>query len=284
MIDPNFPQPFAPHHDGPVAPPADALIFAFRKRELLVSTDHQVLTMTDIVMQDISWVRTQFLGLLGATACYSAELSEDINLPGGFMFRDLRRLYGMLPPDVQAVAGRAVQIMEWDRTHQFCGACGEPTELSSSDRSRRCPRCRIPMYPRLAPAMIVSVERDDQILLARSPHFPPDIFSVLAGFVEPGESAEDAVVREVYEETRIVVEDVRYFGSQPWPFPNSLMLGFTARYKSGEIDTSHDDETEAAGWFTRDTLPKTFPGRVSISQWLLSDFLERKGGDPRQGP
>ena len=115
----------------------------------------------------------------------------------------------------------------------------------------------------------------------RGPRISRQTFSASGRLRGAGESAEDAVVREVYEETRIVVEDVRYFGSQPWPFPNSLMLGFTASYKSGEIDTSHDDETEAAGWFTRDTLPKTFPGRVSISQWLLSDFLERNGGDPR---
>jgi NAD+ diphosphatase len=96
--------------------------------------------------------------------------------------------------------------------------------------------------------------------------------------VEPGESAEEAVVREVFEETGIVVKDVRYFGSQPWPFPNSLMLGFTARYASGEIDTSHDDEVEDAGWFAVDELPNTFPGNISISQWLLNDFIERKRG------
>ena len=103
--------------------------------------------------------------------------------------------------------------------------------------------------------MIVAVEKGNQILLARSAHFPPEIFSVLAGFIEPGESAEEAVIREVWEETRVVVEDVRYFDSQPWPFPNSLMLGFTAKYKSGEIDTSHDDEVEAAGWFSPDAMP-----------------------------
>ena len=275
-MDANYPLAFMPHHLGEDSPPADALVFAFRKRELLVRADHQVLTMTDMVMQDVGWVRTQFLGQLGATPCYSAELADDIAAPGDCLFRDLRALHGKLAPKLHAVAGRAVQVMEWDRTHQFCGTCGGHTELSARDRSRRCPNCRIPMYPRLAPAMIVAVERGNEILLARSPHFPPEIFSVLAGFVEPGESAEEAVIREVYEETRIVVDNVRYFGSQPWPFPNSLMLGFTATYASGEIDTSHDDEMEAAGWFTADALPKTFPGRISISQWLLQDFLARQ--------
>ena len=123
--------------------------------------------------------------------------------------------------------------------------------------------------------MIVAVERGNEILLARSPHFPAGIFSVLAGFVEPGESAEEAVAREVMEEAGIRVKDVRYFGSQPWPFPNSLMLGFTAVYESGEI-TIQDDEIEDARWFHADDMPTFFPGRMSISQWLIQDFLKRK--------
>ena len=186
-------------------------------------------------------------------------------------------LFAGLDSTLHAIAGRAVQIVEWDRTHQYCGACGTETLTSQTDRSRTCPECQIPMYPRLAPAMIVAVEKGDEILLARSPHFPPGIFSVLAGFVEPGESAEEAVVREVYEEAGIVVSDVRYFGSQPWPFPNSLMLGFTAQYERGEIDTDND-EIEAADWFRYDELPSTFPGNISISQWLLNDFVERRRG------
>ena len=126
----------------------------------------------------------------------------------------------------------------------------------------------------LSPAVIMAVERGNEILLARSAHFTAGIYSVLAGFVEPGENAEEAVVREVFEETGVVVGDGRYFGSQPWPFPNSLMLGFRAGYASGEIDTD-DDEIEDAGWFRADSLPRTFPGNVSIAQWLLNDFLER---------
>ena len=132
------------------------------------------------------------------------------------------------------------------------------------------------MYPRLAPAMIVAVEREDQILLARSPHFPPGIQSVLAGFVEPGESAEEAVIREVFEETAIAVKNVRYFGSQPWPFPNSLMLGFQAEYESGDIEVDGEEIIEAA-WYPADAMPSFFPGRVSISQWLIQDFLTRNG-------
>jgi len=270
-----FPLPFIPHHSGPEHAGDAPLLFAFRRRELLVTVDHALPSVSAIDTYGIEAVRTQYLGCLGEVHCYSAEIDSGVQPPEGLVFRDLRMLFGALSPDLHAVAGRAVQIVEWDRTHQYCGACGEKTIASRNDRSRMCPDCEFPMYPRLSPAMIVAVEKDDQILLARSAHFPPGIYSVLAGFVEPGESAEEAVVREVWEESRIVVEDVRYFASQPWPFPNSLMLGFTARYKSGEIDTGHDDEVEEAGWFSVDDLPSTFPGNISISQWLLNDWIER---------
>lgn len=272
-----FPLPFIPSHNAPADAGGTPHLFAFRRRELLVTPDNQIPSVAVIDAHGIEAVRTQYLGRLGETHCFSAELDVDIDLPAGLVFRDLRMLFGGLDPTLHAVAGRAVQIVEWDRTHQFCGACGGATVLSDSDRSRICRKCQIPMYPRLAPAMIVSVERGDEILLARSAHFPPGIFSVLAGFVEPGESAEEAVIREVWEETGIVVRDVRYFSSQPWPFPNSLMLGFIAEYESGEIDTEND-EIEAADWFKADALPNTFPGNVSISQWLLNDFIARQRG------
>lgn len=265
---------FVPEHEAPQDFGGAPLCFAFRRRELLVTADAQLPTVALIDLHGIEAVRTQYLGRLDDVPCYSAELDPKLAAPPGLAFRDLRVLLGSLEPAVHAVAGRAVQIVEWDRSHQYCGACGRETELSGSDRSRSCPVCRVPMYPRLSPAMIVAVERGDEILLARSPHFPAGIYSVLAGFVEPGESAENAVVREVFEETGIVVADVRYFGSQPWPFPNSLMLGFRADYASGEIDTD-DDEIEDAGWFRADALPQTFRGNVSIAQWLLNDFVQR---------
>ena len=270
----DFPLPFTPSHRRPDGPGDSPLLFAFRRRQLLVSTDGTLPAYAHINAQGFTAVRTQYLGRLGDSHCYSAELDPSLEPPAGLDFRDIGLLFGTLEPIQHAIAGRAVQIVEWDRTHQFCGACGGPTELSESDRSRSCAECKTPLYPRLAPAMIVAVERGNEILLARSPHFPKGIYSILAGFVEPGESAEDAVIREVHEETGIVVGDVRYVSSQAWPFPNSLMLGFTAQYVSGEIRLD-DDEIEDAGWFRYDDLPQTFPGRVSISQWLLHDFLDR---------
>jgi NAD+ diphosphatase len=277
MRDPSrFPFPFVPHHAAPEGPGEDPILFAFRGRELLVTAELRLPSVQEIDAQGIQAVRTQYLGHLEGRHCYSAELPHGSEIASGFRFADLRMLFGTFDNVTHALAGRAVQIVEWDRTHQYCGACAEPTVLSETDRSRSCPRCKIPMYPRLAPAMIVAVEKEDQILLARSPHFPAGIMSVLAGFVEPGESAEEAVVREVFEETAIVVRDVEYFSSQAWPFPNSLMLGFRAKYDSGEIAVD-GVEIERAAWFKADAMPSAFPGRVSISQWLIHDFLERNG-------
>jgi NAD+ diphosphatase len=269
---------FVPGHVAPENPGPAPRLFAFHGRELLVTESNQLPSVETIDALGIDAVRTQYLGAWDEAPCFSAELPADFKPPTGFATRDLRMLFGAFEPELHTLAGRAVQVMEWDRTHQFCGACGAPTELSTSDRSRACPDCAIPMYPRLAPAMIVAVERGDEILLGRSRNFPPGIFSVLAGFVEPGESAEEAVIREVYEETRIVVEDVRYFGSQAWPFPNSLMLGFRAKYESGEIQID-GEEIVAAQWFKAKDMPHFFPGRVSISQWLIHDFLKRNGVD-----
>jgi NAD+ diphosphatase len=271
----DFPLQFIPSHRFPEDPGDDPICFSFRKRELLVTEAGELPSVAAIDEHGIEAQRRQYLGTLEGRHCFSLELDDAFQPPSGLVLRDLRMLFGSLEAGHHAVAGRAVQIVEWDRTHQHCGACGEQTELADSDRSRSCPSCQIPMYPRLSPAMIVGVERGDEILLGRSPHFPPGIMSVLAGFVEPGESAEEAVIREVFEEARVVVEDVRYFGSQPWPYPNSLMLGFTAQYKAGEVNTSLD-ELESADFYRFDELPHTFPGNISISQWLLNDFIARK--------
>ncbi len=258
----------------PTEASGDTLWFAFRNRELLVAADSSLPPREELDRLGLEPSRTHYLGLLEDIRCYSAELPPETKPPGGMAFHDLRLLFGRLEPDLHQLAGRAVQIVEWDRTHRYCGACGTPTEVATEERSRICPRCGLSHFPRLAPSMIVAVEREDEILLARSPHFPAGIFSVLAGFLEPGESAEESVVREVYEETRIEVTDIAYFGSQPWPFPNSLMLGYQARYAGGEIRVD-GTEIEAAGWYPADDMPMIFQGNVSIAQWLIRDFLER---------
>lgn len=252
------------------------LWFEFRGRDLLINESYRVPPVKSLADIGLPPVRTQYLGVLGDQHCFSAELSPDAEAPEGALFMDLRGLFGNAEEQIVALAGRAVQIIEWDKNHLFCGACGGETKRSDKHRARRCNACTLEVFPRLSPAIIVAVERGNEILLARSPHFPSGIFSVLAGFVEPGESIEEAVAREVYEETRVRVTNVRYFGSQPWPFPNSVMIGFQADYESGEVELD-GDELEAAAFYAADDLPPVFPGRVSISQWLLADFLERHG-------
>lgn len=251
-----------------------ALYFAFRRRELLVGGREALPRAGALDQLGLPATSAHYLGELEGVPCWAVDLPPDADPPADMEFRDLRALFGRLPEPLHAVAGRAVQIVEWDRTHRFCGACGKETERVPEERARRCAACGLLLYPRLAPSMIVAVERDDQILLARSPHFPPGIFSVLAGFVEPGESVEECVRREVYEETRILVDDIRWFGSQPWPYPNSLMLGFQARYAGGEVQVDGREVVEAA-FFPADDMPMHFPGRFSISQWLIQDFLDR---------
>jgi NAD+ diphosphatase len=175
---------------------------------------------------------------------------------------------------LMAVAGRANQFVDWARTHQFCGGCGQPTRDKADERAKVCPSCGLVNYPRVSPAIIVAVLKGDRILLAQSTRARNSFFSVLAGFVEPGETLEDCVRREVREETGIAVDGIRYFGSQPWPFPNALMVAFTATYAGGElaIDLS---EIVNAGWFGADELPP-LPGKHSIARRLIEWFVSRQ--------
>lgn len=223
----------------------------------------------------IGVVRSQYLGNLAACPCYAAELSPDLTPPPGLELVPLRELHGQLEEPLFALAGRAVQLVDWDRTHQYCGSCATPMEQSRHERVKCCPRCGLRQYPRLSPAVIMLVSRGPEILLARAPRFRPGMYSVLAGFVEPGESLEETVAREVREEVGIEIQDIRYFGSQPWPFPNSLMVGFTARYASGNI-VIDPTEIETADWFTRDSLPPV-PGKLSIARKLIDWFISAEG-------
>src|SRR5918997_51084 len=169
---------------------------------------------------------------------------------------------------LNVAAARAAQLVDWQRTHRFCGQCATPTEPATRERARRCPRCGLMAFPRLAPAVIMLIERDDgRILLARSPNFPAPFFSLLAGFVEPGEGLEEAVMRETLEEVGAIVDDITYWGSQPWPFPHSLMIGFRARYVSGDL-VLQDDEIAEAGWFGPDELPMV-PPAMSIAGQMI---------------
>jgi len=212
-----------------------------------------------------------FVGMLGTTACWAVDVPADSADPVDAAYTDLRQLYGRLPEVQWTVAGRAVQLVEWGRTHRFCGRCGRPTRLATGERAMQCPECALVAFPRLAPAVITLVTRDDEVLLARGTTFPVPMYSCIAGFVEPGETLEDAVRREVREEVGVAVRDVRYFGSQPWPFPHSLMIGFTATWAGGDI-VIEPAEIMDAQWFRRDTMPMIPPG-ISIARKLIDSWL-----------
>ncbi len=190
------------------------------------------------------------------------------------LFSGLRNLFDSLDDALYRLAVVAVQVVDWDRMHQFCGRCGEKTEYKEGVRAKACPRCGLVSFPRISPAVIVAVERDNKLLLARASRFPTQFYSVLAGFVEPGETLEEAVAREVKEEVGIELANISYFGSQPWPFPDSLMIGFTAQYAGGEICID-ESEIVDAGWFEANELP-TLPGKISIARQLIDWFVVRK--------
>ncbi|HMC41274.1 MAG TPA: NAD(+) diphosphatase [Acidimicrobiales bacterium] len=213
-----------------------------------------------------------FVGTLDGRHCWAVEGGEGGTGPGAPAPVNLMQLHSQVDEATWLAAGRAVQLIEWDRNHRFCGRCGIPTRAEHRERARRCPSCDLTAFPRLAPAIITLVERDDgRVLLARNANWPTAMYSCLAGFVEPGESVEAAVGREVLEEVGVEVGALRYFGSQPWPFPHSLMLGFHARYVGGDIRVDGEEIAEAR-WFGRDDLPQ-IPGRISIARRLIDDWI-----------
>lgn len=223
---------------------------------------------------DASWT-SRFVGLVDGHAWWAVDVPEGDDPSEGAAL-DLRGYHGMAAEHEWLAAGRAVQLVEWGRTHRFCGRCGEPTELADGDRAMRCPACGQLAYPRLSPAVITLVTRgepgpDQEALLARGVRRANPIYSCLAGFVEPGETLEAAVLREVREEVGIVAAAPRYVGSQPWPFPNSLMVGFRADYRSGEI-TIDPTEIEDAGWYRKDQLPMV-PAGLSIARQIIDAWV-----------
>jgi NAD+ diphosphatase len=211
-------------------------------------------------------VRSLYLGGLGDAGCWAAEVAGG-DAPAGYGWAGLRSLFTVLEDAHFALAGRALQLLEWDRSHQYCGRCGTPTAPSAEERVRVCPACRLSVYPRVAPAVMALVKRGRELLLGRSPHFPPGMYSALAGFVEPGETLEQCVARELAEEVGVRVRNLQYFASQPWPFPHSLMIAFVCDWESGAIHP-RAGEIEAADWFDVLQLPK-LPSRISIARRLI---------------
>jgi NAD+ diphosphatase len=241
-------------------------------RRWFVVGDGNVGLVDDADAFDLADGEPHFLGVLDGIACFAVDgtaIGTDRPL------ESLHSLYGRVDDVEWTVAGRAVQLVEWARTHRYCGRCGTPTEPARGERAMRCPACGLLAFPRLAPAVIVVVERDGgrEALLARGRQFPIPMYSALAGFVEPGETLEEAVHREVREEVGIEIADVAYVASQPWPFPHSLMVGFTATWASGDIAVDERELVDAA-WFTPGDLPM-IPPAMSIARRLIDAWARR---------
>jgi NAD+ diphosphatase len=258
-----------------VVPPAQrnepAIWFAFHRGELLMAQsadDAQLPRAHDVADLGVSTVRSLYLGTYDGHHCYVSELEHANDLPAGHAMHGLRAVFTLVEEPLAVLAGRAYQIIEWDRNHQFCSRCGTPTVARTEERARACPKCRFTVYPPVSPAIMILIKRGREVLLGRKKDWAPNRYSALAGFVEPGETLEDTVRRETREEVGVEVENIRYFGSQPWPFPHSLMVAFVADYAGGEIRPD-GIEIEEARFFDAAQLPQ-LPPSISISRRLIT--------------
>jgi NAD+ diphosphatase len=270
----NTPAGFEPAIATPGELATDAVCFVWRADKILVGAGQPPTfpTFADLIRLRIAGP-THYLGRLEGVDCVALRVEPDAPEPAGWQWRGLRALFLEVPDPLLALAGRAFQVVEWDRSHQFCGRCGARLRDKPGERAKECPACGHVVYPRVSPAMMVLVTRGKQLLLARANRFPKAMYSALAGFVEAGESIEDCIHREVREEVGVEVDRLRYVASQSWPFPHSLMIAYTAEYAGGEIRLC-DEEIVEAGWFSIDALPQ-LPSPVSISRHLIDTTVAR---------
>ena len=253
---------------APLAQPA-AHCFVFRQHEVLLrDADLALPDAHTLAALNLPRAQTVPVGLFDAQYCEAAWVEASTEAPAGHAFQSMRSLFGVVDDGWLGVAGRAYQLAEWARTHRFCGACGTPMTPLAGERCMRCAACGHGAYPRISPAMMVLIRRGDALLLARHAAHANARYTALAGFLEAGESIEDAVHREVFEEVGLQVRDLRYFASQSWPFPHSLMIAFTAEYAGGEIRVDPNEITEARWFGPADPWPE-IPGDYSVAAALV---------------
>ncbi len=271
-----------PHSFTPLIAPqehAAPYTFIFRGNELLIrESDLSLPDAAACAAMRLQNAHIHPVGMLGERYCRAAWVDKDAAPADGHTFKNLRALFGAMDEQLLSVAGRAFQLMEWARTHRYCGACATAMTLVKGERCFKCPACNSLNYPRISPAMMVLIKKGDTILLARHTASPTNRFSPLAGFLEAGESIEDAVHREVFEEVGLKIDRLKYFGSQSWPFPHSLMIAFTAEYVSGEITVDRNEIAEAHWFGPGDRLPEYTTG-VSISGALIEAHLPSRKRD-----
>lgn len=267
------PQSFTAVIDPAVHP--DPLTFIFNAGKLLVREGDFALPDESLLAAcGADPVRMQPVGTFGGRYCQATWTEDDQAPPQGYEWRGLRSLFGVVDEETLAVAGRAAQIAEWARTHRFCGACASPMERVAGERCFKCTKCRMMAYPRISPAMMVLIRKGDSYLMAMHTQSPSKRFTPLAGFLEAGESIEEAVHREVFEEVGLRVHNLKYFSSQSWPFPHSLMIAFTADYLDGEIRIDPNELSEARWFGPNDEWPERVP-HMSVSSVLVDAHRPR---------
>jgi len=214
-----------------------------------------------------------FLGRENGKIWYVSSINPNVKLPTDYQKIGIRELYGSITDSLLGIACRAVQLVRFDSLNKFCGYCGNRNIMKADEIAKVCSSCGRIVFPRLSPAIIVRITDGDRILLSRSPNFTSGMYSIQAGFVEPGESLEAAAKREVREEVGVTIKNLKYFASQPWPFPDSLMLGFTSEYDGGEIRPD-GVEIEDVNWFYPENLP-VLPSPISISRMMIQDWIDK---------
>lgn len=250
------------------------LWFIYRNNNLLLiknNNDIKIPTTMEIESLHGDLVGVYNIGLLNGISCFCGELPSSINIPENFILIPLSETATLFTNDTFSMCGKAYQINYWNQTHKFCGKCGSKTTDSKSEFAKICTNCGFISYPRISPAIIVGITKGDKMLLAHNKNFPNDVHSTIAGFLDPNETLEHCIRREVLEEVGIKIKNIKYFDSQPWPYPNSIMIGFTAEYDSGEISVDGKEITHA-DWYDRNNLPN-LPAETTIARRIINKLL-----------
>lgn len=249
------------------------LYFIFCKDELLLTDRNEVPTGNEPPITLEPWQKLHRLPCLNDMPCFTARIDAPVVVEGLKMM-GLRATFDVLPKSVYQMAGKAHEILYWNSNTKFCGVCGAPMKLHT-DISKRCTNCGKEVWPTPATAIIVAITRNNnqEILLVQSKNFRSDYMGLVAGFLETGETLEECVRREVMEETHLRIKNLKYFSSQPWPYPCGLMVGFTAEYDSGELHLQ-TSELRKGGWFRHDQLPE-IPGKVSLARQLIDHWRDQ---------
>ena len=253
-----------------------AISIVLRNQEFLTSKNSEFLIFEedDLKWSEMEMVNKQFIGYLNEKPCNILEVTHDSKLDDDLILTPLRNLLGRIPDSLFTVCSRSLQLSEWKRNNQFCGVCGTKMKMHETERAMFCKCNSALVYPKISPCIIVLVTKGEELLLAHNKNFPGTFYSTLAGFIEAGESAESAIHREIFEEVKVRVQNIKYFGSQSWPFPSQLMLGYHAEYLEGEI-TPDGEEIDLADWFHYKDLPNVPTGNISISGQLIESYIEK---------